>query len=167
MLDSLKVAGRTIGQEIGRAWEAVADGWRELFSRSSDALTHFSHTKEVSPPAGTSFASYPQWSLLAGEVEETEQEIVVRLELPGMEREDCEVRIEGRRLILSGEKRFERVSEESAFHVMERAYGAFQRIVPLPGNVVEDKAEATYHNGVLSVRLPKMASDPSHSIRVS
>jgi len=167
MLDSLKDAGKNIGHEIGRAWDVVADGWRELFSRSSNALTHFSHAKDVNPPAGAIFAPYPRWSLLAGEVEETEKEIVVRLELPGMEKKDCEVRIEGNKLILSGKKRFERISEESAFHVMERAYGTFQRVIALPKNVIEDKAEASYHNGVLSVRLPKQENEQSRSIPVS
>lgn len=167
MLDSLKDAGRTIGQEIGRAWGAVADGWRELFSRSSNALTHFSHTKDVTPPAGAIFAPYPHWSLLAGEVEETDREIVVRIELPGMDKDDCQVRIEGNRLILSGKKRFERISEDSAFHVMERAYGEFQRTIALPKNVLEDDAEASYVNGVLSVRLPKQKAEPSRSIPVS
>jgi HSP20 family protein len=167
MLDSLKEAGKNIGHEIGRAWEVVSDGWRELFHRSSNALTHFSHTKDVRPPPGAIFAPYPRWSLLAGEVEETEKEIVVRLELPGMEKKDCQVRIEGNSLILSGNKHFERSSEDSAFHVMERAYGAFQRSIPLPKNVIEDQAEASYLNGVLTVRLPKQISEPSRSIPVS
>lgn len=167
MLDSLKEAGKNIGHEIGRAWEVLADGWRELFNRSSNALTHFSHTKDVSPPGGAIFAPYPRWSLLAGEVEETAKEIVVRLELPGMRKEDCQVRIEGNRLILTGNKHFERISDDSAFHVMERAYGAFQRIVPLPNEVLEDQAEASYINGVLSVRLPKRETRPRRPIPVS
>lgn len=167
MLDSLKEAGKTIGYEIGRAWEVVSDGWRELFHRSSNALTHFSHGKDApAQPAGAA-APYPRWSLLAGEVEETDQEIVVRLELPGMEKSDCQVRIEGKQLILSGNKRFERVSEDSAFHVMERAYGAFQRTIALPRNVLEDAAEASYANGVLTVRLPKQKGAPPKSIPVS
>jgi len=167
MLDSLKDAGRNIGHEIGRAWDALSDGWRELFNRSSNALTHFSHTRDVAPPAGAIFAPYPRWSLLAGEVEETDKEIVVRIELPGMDKQDCQVRIEGNRLILSGKKRFERISEDSAFHVMERAYGEFQRTIALPSNVLEDNAEASYVNGVLSVRLPKQKVGPSRSIPVA
>lgn len=167
MLDSLKDAGKNIGHEIGRAWEVVSEGWRELFSRSSNALTHFSHAKDVNPPAGPIFAPYPRWSLLAGEVEETEKEVVVRLELPGMEKKDLEVRVESDRLLLSGKKHFERISDDSAFHVMERAYGVFQRTIPLPKNVREDQAEASYLNGVLTVRLPKQETVPSKSIPVS
>lgn len=153
MFDNLKEAGRTIGQEIGRAWDAVADGWRELFNRSSNALTHFTRARDDALPAGA--PSLPNWSLLAGEVEESASEIVVRLELPGMDKSDCQVRIDGHTLILCGNKRFERISEDSAFHVMERAYGVFERHIELPRNVRAEQAEARFRNGVLSVRLPK------------
>ena len=167
MLDSLKEAGKNIGHEIGRAWDAVSDGWRELYSRSSDALTHFSHTRDVSPPPGAIFAPYPRWSLLASEVEETESEVVVRIELPGMDKKDCQVTIEGNRLNLSGKKHFERISDDSEFHVMERAYGAFQRSIALPKNVSEQQAEASYLNGVLTIRLPKQETAQSRSIPVA
>ncbi|MFZ4537111.1 Hsp20/alpha crystallin family protein [Propionivibrio sp.] len=167
MLDSLRETGKNIGHEIGRAWDVVSDGWRELFNRSSNALTHFVHARDENPPAGSILAPYPRWSLLAGEVEETDKEIVVRLEVPGMEKKDCEVRIEGNRLFLSGRKHFERTSVDSNFHIMERAYGSFQRVIPLPKNVLEEKAEATYLNGVLTVRLPKMEPELSRSIPVS
>ena len=167
MLESLKEAGKHIGHEIGRAWDVVADGWRELFARSSNALTHFSHTRDVSPPPGAIFAPYPRWSLLAGEVEETDQEIVVRIELPGMDKKDCQVTIDGKRLILSGRKHFERISDDSAFHVMERAYGAFQRSIALPKNVRQDEAKASYRNGVLTVRLPKQETASSRTIPVA
>ena len=167
MLDSLKEAGKNIGHEIGRAWDAVSDGWRELYSRSSDALTHFSHTRDVSPPPGAIFAPYPRWSLLASEVEESESEVVVRIELPGMDKKDCQVSIEGNTLILSGRKHFERISDDSEFHVMERAYGAFQRSIALPKNVSEQQAEASYLNGVLTIRLPKQETAQSRSIPVA
>ena len=165
MFDNLKDAGRTIGQEIGRAWDAVAEGWRELFNRSSNALTQFTRTRDDAPPAGT--PSLPTWSLLAGEVEETAGEIVVRLELPGMDKSDCQVRIDGHTLILCGNKRFERISEDSAFHVMERAYGAFERHIDLPRNVRAEQAEASFRNGVLTVCLPKSDGARARTIAVS
>lgn len=155
MLDSLKQAGRHIGREIGRAWENLSEGWRELLSRGGDSLTHFSHDKSPAAQAGDSLAAFPRWSLLAGEVEETGQEVVVRLEVPGMDKADCSLSIEGNMLYLSGEKRFERETHDSTYHVMERAYGAFQRAIALPRDVDSERAEATYENGVLTVRLPK------------
>lgn len=157
MLDSLKQAGRNIGREINRAWENLSEGWRELLSRSSDSLTHFSRNKdEEQQEHGGALASFPRWSLLAGEVEETDKELIVRVEVPGMDKDDCRITIEGNMLYLSGEKRFERETHESTYHVMERAYGSFQRTIPLPGNVDIDQAAASYKNGVLTVRLPKV-----------
>lgn len=168
MLDSLKQAGMNIGRELGRTWENLSDGWRELLSRSNNALTHFSHNgKNESSPESTSLATFPRWGLLAGEVEETDKEILVRVEVPGMEKEDCSITIEGNTLYLSGEKRLERETHGSTYHVMERAYGAFQRAIPLPRNVDADKAEAVYKNGVLNVRLPKVAGETGKTISVT
>lgn len=167
MLDNLKETGKSIGHEISRAWDLLSDGWREIFNRSSNALTHFVGGKEAAQPAGGSVQYYPRWSVLAGELEETANAYIVRLEVPGMDRENCQVRIEGNRLILSGEKQMERSSETSSYHVMERAYGAFQRVIPLPGYVLEDKAEASCKNGVLTVRLPKRGPESTTAIPVS
>lgn len=168
MLDSLKKVGREIGRELNRAWENLSEGWRELLSRSGSALTHFTKDREGEAGEGLpSMAAFPSWGLLAGEVVETEREIVVRLEVPGMEKADCEVTIEGNMLYVSGEKRLERESDEGRYHVMERAYGSFQRAVPLPDNVDGDRAEASYQNGVLTVRLPKTGGGLSKRIVVS
>ena len=167
MLDSLKQTGKNIGRELSRTWESLSEGWRELLSRSSNALTHFSLSKEETQPEKGALATLPRWSLLAGEVEETDREIVVRVEVPGMDKKDCRITIEGNMLYLSGEKHFERETSDSTYHVMERAYGAFQRTIPLPRNVDTDKAEANYKNGVLSIRLPKVDGGDSRTISVS
>jgi len=131
MLNSLKETGKTLGREISRAWESLSEGWRELLSRSGNALTHFSRRKEDEQQASS------------------------------------ELTIEGNILHLSGEKRFERETSDSTYHVMKRAYGAFQRSIALPRNVNIDKAQASFKNGVLTVRLPKQGSDKPRSISVS
>lgn len=94
-------------------------------------------------------------------------DIVVRVEALGMDKDDCRITIEGNLLHLSGEKHFERETHDSTYHVMERAYGAFQRTIPLPRDVNIDKAEARYKNGVLTVRLPKEGSGNAKSIPVT
>lgn len=167
MLDTLKQAGMNVGREIGRAWENLSEGWRELLSRSSNALTHFSRGKDEVPVSGGDLARFPRWGLLAGEVEETAKDILVRVELPGLEKEDCRVTIEGNMLYMSGEKRIEREAGDSTYHVMERAYGSFQRTIPLPRNVDAGRAEASYRNGVLTVRVPKSAAAPGATVRIS
>ncbi len=166
MLDSLKQAGKNIGRGLGRTWENLSEGWRELFS-SSDALTHFSRNKVDAQEGNGALATFPRWSLLAGEVEETEKDILVRVEVPGIEKKDCRIMIEDNVLYVSGEKRYERESHGSTYHVMEHAYGSFQRTIPLPRNVDADNAEASYRNGVLSIRLPKSDGDNIRNVRVT
>ena len=167
MMNSLKQTGANIGREIGRAWESLSQGWHELLSRSGEALTHFTHRKQDQETGTDSPVGFPQWSLLAGEMEETSRDVLVRVELPGLEKADCTVRIEGNVLYVSGEKRFERETDDSTYHVMERAYGLFQRTIALPRNVDIDRAQASFRNGVLTVRLPKEGGEKSTSIPVS
>jgi len=167
MLDTLKQAGKNIGRELSRTLENMSEGWRELLSRSSKSLTHFSLSKEEALVQSGDLATFPRWSLLAGEVEEMDKEIVVRLEVPGMEKEDFSITVEGNTLYLSGEKRYERQTRNSTYHVMERAYGAFQRTIPLPHIIDADRAQASYKNGVLSIRMPKVVGENSRTIRLS
>lgn len=167
MLDTLKQAGKNIGRELNRTLENMSEGWRELLSRSSNALTHFSLSKEEALVQSGDLATFPRWSLLAVEVEEMDKEIVVRLEVPGMEKEDFTITVEGNTLYLSGEKRYERETGDSTYHMMERAYGAFQRTIPLPRNVDAERAQASYKNGVLSMRLPKVGVENIRTIRLS
>lgn len=167
MLDTLKQAGINIGRELGRTWENLSEGWREMLSRSSNALTHFSAKNDEATEEGGLLAKFPRWGLLAGEVEENDKEIVVRVEAPGMEKEDFKITIEGNMLYLSGEKRYERESHNRTYHVMECAYGSFQRSIPLPRSVDADNAQASYKNGVLNIRLPKLVKDSSKNIRLS
>lgn len=167
MLDTLKQAGRNISHELGRTWETMSEGWRELLNRSNEALTHFSRDKNGVQVQSAALASFPRWSLLAGEVKETDKEILVSVEVPGMDKKDCRITIEGNVLLVSGEKRYERETSESTYYVMERAYGTFQRTIPLPCNVDADKAEASYKNGVLNIRLPKSGGGDSRTVQVS
>lgn len=166
MLNTLKETGKNIGREISRAWDSLSEGWHELLSRSGNALTHFTRRKDKADE-DSELAAFPRWSLLAGELEETPRDVVLRIELPGLDKDDCNISIEGNMLHLSGEKRFQRDTEDSSYHFMERAYGAFQRSIALPRNVNVDKAKASFKNGVLTVRLPKEGNDTAKSIEVS
>ncbi|MDD2881798.1 MAG: Hsp20/alpha crystallin family protein [Rhodoferax sp.] len=167
MLNSLKQTGQTIGSEISHAWESLSEGWRELLNRSSHALTHFTRHKDDDQERSAELTGFPGWSLLAGEMEETEKDLIVRVELPGLDKNDCQIEIADNVLYLSGEKHFERETKDSTYHVMERAYGAFERAIPLPRNVALGKAEASFKNGVLTVRLPKEDGEAGKSIPVT
>ncbi len=160
MLDSLREAGKSIGRELNRAWESLSDGWRELLSRCSNALVHFERSGNGNDD------QFPRWSLMNAEVEETPAELVVRLEMPGVGKESFSIRIVGNTLFIRGEKRWLRESEGSTYHLVERAYGAFERTIVLPKNVDSEKSQASYVDGILSVRLPKAVSETVRNIPV-
>jgi HSP20 family protein len=155
MLGSLQQFGKEIGKEIARAWEALSEGWRELLTRSGGALTRFVKREEPSTPTQDG-AETPSWGLLAGDVADTGSHLVVRLELPGVEKEDCEVVVEGSLLTIRGEKRYDREYVGAAYYARQCAYGSFERVVALPCSVDSGRAEASLRNGVLTVRLPKL-----------
>src|SRR5579875_135094 len=87
------------------------------------------------------------------EVSETEREVKVEAEIPGMDEKDVEVLLQDGTLILRGERRGE--SEDSSRRMSERYYGRFERRIALPVEVEADKVGATYAKGVLTVTLPK------------
>ena len=86
---------------------------------------------------------------------ESAEAIEVEAELPGVSEEDVQVSLDGDVLTIRGEKRSETKTEKKDYHHVERAYGTFQRSFRLPAEVDQDKVEATFKKGVLTVRLPK------------
>jgi HSP20 family protein len=86
---------------------------------------------------------------------ESDKEFQITAELPGVDEKDLEVRVSGDTLTIKGEKKSEKEDRSKDYYRMERAYGAFQRTIPLPSEVVSDKIEASFKRGVLTVRLPK------------
>lgn len=88
------------------------------------------------------------------DVVETEDGIEVTVELPGMEQKDVEVSLAGDALTIRGEKKVERKGEKKGYYVAERSYGSVLRTIPLPPGIDADKADATFRNGVLTVKIP-------------
>jgi HSP20 family protein len=86
---------------------------------------------------------------------ETDGAIEVSIELPGMEMKDIEVTVNDDMLTVRGEKRIERQEEKKGYYLSERSYGAIYRTIPLPPGVDGEKAEASFKNGVLTIRLPQ------------
>ena len=89
------------------------------------------------------------------DVVETKNAIEVSIELPGMDMQDIEVNVSDDMLTIKGEKKVESQEEKKGYHLSERRYGSFQRVIGLPDGVDRDAATATFKNGVLSVTLPK------------
>ena len=89
------------------------------------------------------------------DVKETDKEIRVTAELPGMEQKDIEVTFIDGGLTIKGEKREEQEEEKGDWFRSERRYGAFERMIPLPVDIDVNKAKASFKKGVLKVTLPK------------
>jgi HSP20 family protein len=89
------------------------------------------------------------------DVVQTDNAVEISIELPGMEMKDIEVTVGDDVLTVKGEKRIERQEEKKGYYLSERSYGAIYRAIPLPPGVDGSKAEATFKNGVLTIRLPQ------------
>lgn len=141
-------------------WGNVAEGWRHLAASAAGALTRFIPGEKTNlPPSGevddARFLPSRGWAMLGGDVFEDAERIVVRLETPGMAKEDLAIDVRDDAVVISGEKRFERESSRGRWRVVQCAYGSFRRVVPLPAAVSAEAARASYRNGVLRVDLPK------------
>jgi HSP20 family protein len=91
----------------------------------------------------------------AVDIKETENELIVIADLPGMEMKDIDVRMENGTLTLHGERKFERAKDEGGWHRLERSYGTFERVFTIPETVDVEAVKADYKNGTLTVTLPK------------
>lgn len=100
------------------------------------------------------------------DIYETEDSIVLKAELPGVNKDDVSVEVKDNLLILRGERKFEKDVKEENYHRMERAYGAFQRSFTLPNIVDKEKVKAKYKDGVLEIALPKASEAKLKQIKV-
>jgi len=100
------------------------------------------------------------------DIAETDKEVTVRAEIPGVDPEDLEITVSGGQLVLSGEKKESIQQSGKDFFHMETRYGSFRRSVPLPEAVDPQQVEAECANGVLVIRLKKSASSPPKKIEV-
>jgi HSP20 family protein len=156
-----------LNKGASRAWDYLTEGWHHLWQRASQALTRFtpiSRRGELQTGEDRIMEKSSRWGLLAAEVEEDDHNITVRLEVPGMESSDFDIEVIGHTLIVRGEKRVEREQSEGRYYIMERAYGRFERALPLPAEVNEKEAQAKYRRGVLWISLPKIQA--KHRIKI-
>ena len=97
------------------------------------------------------------------DVAENEREFLLSMDLPGVKSEDVHVELQDRDLCVMGERKEEMEEEGKTFHRSERRYGEFRRVFPLPKTVDEEHIDATFKDGVLSIRVPKTEeAKPKH-----
>lgn len=126
-----------------------SDPYSELRSLQRDMDRMFSSALGTTPETGIR-----RW-VPSFDVKETENNIVVRADLPGVKREDLKIELNNGFLTISGERKQEKKEETEKYYRHERLYGSFSRSFGVPTNVTEDKIKAHCENGVLEVTFPK------------
>ncbi|HEY8514639.1 MAG TPA: Hsp20/alpha crystallin family protein [Candidatus Binatia bacterium] len=101
------------------------------------------------------------------DVSETDTEIQVSAELPGVDEKDIEVSLSDDVLTIKGERREEKEEKEKDYYRREQSYGSFHRSIPLPRGIDPDKVQASFKRGVLTVTLPKTAASQRKKIAVN
>lgn len=101
------------------------------------------------------------------DIYETENELVVKADLPDLNEKDLDVRVENNMLTIRGERKFEQQVKEDNYLRVERTYGSFSRSFSLPNTVNTDGIKAEYKNGVLTVELPKRAESKPKQVKVN
>lgn len=102
----------------------------------------------------------------AVDILETENELVLKADLPGMELKDIDIQLENGTLTLKGERKFEKEENNKGFHRLERSYGSFVRYFTVPDTIDAEQVRAEYHAGVLTVMLPKKEIAKPRTIKV-
>lgn len=103
----------------------------------------------------------------AVDIFETENSIVLKAELPGVDPKDVEVRVEDNTLYLKGERKFEKETKEENYHRIERSYGSFARSFVLPNSMDAEKVAAEYQDGLLTLTLPKREEAKPKTIKIN
>ena len=100
------------------------------------------------------------------DVYEDENNVIVEAEIPGLKAEELDISVTGNTITLRGEKKGEKEKKAKNYHLLERTYGSFERVIELPTEVEAPKAKAKLKNGVLEVVLPKVAEAKPKQIKV-
>ena len=135
------------------------------------SLTHFDPLANIRlfEDAFTRMFNEPQanrpWSP-AVDIYETENELVMKADLPDVDLKDIDVRVENQTLTIAGERKFEKEQSGKGYHRIERSYGNFTRSFAVPNSFDTDKIAAAFKNGVLSVSLPKKEAAKPRQIKV-
>ncbi|MBS9404339.1 Hsp20/alpha crystallin family protein [Halomonas sp. TRM85114] len=89
------------------------------------------------------------------DIAESDREYVITIEVPGVDEKDVKLNLDGKQLIIEGEKRQENKTEEDRYQRIERSYGSFRRVLDLPADAKAEDIKASFANGVLTVNVPR------------
>jgi HSP20 family protein len=137
------------------------DPLREVVALQNRVNSLFRDLNEADAPvAAASFAP-------AVDIYEDAEKIVLKLEVPGIEEKDLDIRVENHTLTVKGERKFEAEEKEQNFHRIERRYGSFFRAFTLPTTVDTENVQASYNAGVLKLELAKKAEAQPRQIKIN
>lgn len=100
------------------------------------------------------------------DVSEGKKDIIVKAEIPGVDKEGIDISLDGRLLTINGEKKHEKEESDEHFHRVESSFGFYKRTIELPAEVDESKVDAKYKNGVLKIRLKKAKEIEAKRIKI-
>ena len=146
----------------GEEFERMAD----YFDRMRDDFFRRPFPDVWQPLRKLRTTGFPGFAAPAVDLFEGKEDVVVKAEMPGLEKKDVEVNLTDSRLTIKGEKKKEEEVKEEDYFYSERSYGAFARVLELPCKVKGDKVKASFKNGVLEVRLPKSEEAKARSVSI-
>ncbi len=137
----------------GPAGAGVWDPFRELEEMRKRMASLWDRPLELLE-APSERLELAEWRPLA-DITEDDKEYLVKIEIPGMKRDEVKVSMESGVLTISGERKLEKEEKSKKYHRVERAYGSFSRSFVIPDDVVAEKIDAEFKEGILQVHLPK------------
>lgn len=145
---------------IGRSKTGLP-AWNAFRHDVDDLFDAFSGSFQALRPFSLDWPKSAGGLAPAVDVTETEKAYTIAAELPGVSEQDIDVSVHDGSLVIKGEKHQEKEEKAKNRYLSERSYGAFQRVFGLPKGTDESKIEAQFHNGVLTVTVPKNAEIPN------
>lgn len=101
------------------------------------------------------------------ELQDTEENVILRAQVPGVEAKDLDVRVTREAVVISGEHRYEKKEQQRGYFRSEFRYGNFQRVVPLPVHVQNDRVQADFKDGILTLTLPKVTEVRNRVVKLN
>ena len=147
-------------------WEPMTrwNPFKELEEMEKRLSTYMGRST-VQPEAGKEAMTVAEWSPLV-DITEDDKEYLIKADLPEVKKEDVKLTVQDDVMSISGERKYEKEEKGKTFHRMERRSGMFRRVFELPAEVVEDKVDARFAEGVLKITLPKAEKAAPKQIEV-
>ena len=143
-------------------WTPAGDVVRDRFSR----LFEDAFNDMLRPYGGDAEGVSSRSWIPAVDIRETEDSLKLLVDLPGMTKENVNITVENNVLSISGERKLENEERNDTFHRLERSYGAFTRSFTLAPTVAADRVDASFHDGVLEITLPKAEESKPRRIAI-